>query len=303
MEVIGEFLAISNAVLYSLSNIFNKRALDQMDKDSGMVITLAVNNVINGVGLLALYLAGKWVPLGAGGIFWFVLGGALTSFVGRYLLLESVNINGPSRAGTYKVASPVFTVFIGLFIMSELVNLGTMVGIVTSLLGLWVISIRDLSPKESGKILLNTHWLKRNMGVLIGLASGLAFAIGIASRKVGLQIWPSAMGGAFLGSMTALVLTLVSFRCKGKSIPWREMAGKKAANYIYSGLCTSVAILCFFIALQYTTVTVANVVASVEPLFTIVLAYWMMRKKERITAKLVFGAVLVTIGAALIFIY
>lgn len=303
MEIIGELLAVSNALLYSLSNIFNKRALEQMDKDSGMVITLVINNAFNGLGLLALYLAGKWVPLASGAIVWFVLAGALTSFVGRYLLLESVNINGPSRAGTYKVASPVFTVFIGLFIMSELVNLGSMVGIATSLLGLWIISIRDLSPKDADKKSLNISWLSRNTGVLIGLASGLAFAIGIASRKVGLQIWPSALGGAFLGSMTALILTLISFHCKGKSVPWSEMTGKKAAGYIYSGLCTSVAILCFFIALQYATVTVANVIASVEPLFTVALAYCMLRKKEQITARLIIGAVLVSIGAALIFIY
>lgn len=303
MEIIGELLAVSNAVLYSLSNIFNKRALEQMDKDSGMVITLVVNNAINGLGLLALYLSGKWVPLGAGSLVWFVLAGALTSFVGRYLLFESVNLNGPSRAGTYKVASPVFTVFIGMFIMSEQVNAGSLAGIVISLLGLWIISTRDLSSKDGGKIVPDAGWIKKNIGVIIGLASGLAFAIGIASRKVGLQIWASAMGGAFLGSMTALTLTLLSYQIKGNTIPWRRLAGKKALNYVYSGLCTSVAILCFFIALQFTTVTVANVVASVEPLFTIVLASWMLRKKERITSRLVFGALLVTIGAALIFIY
>ncbi len=303
MEIIGELLAVSNAVLYSLSNIFNKRALDQMDKDSGMVITLVVNNAVNGLVLLALFLSGKWVPLGAGSLIWFVLAGALTSFVGRYLLLESVNINGPSRAGAYKVASPVFTVFIGMFIIGEQINSGSMAGITVSLLGLWVISTRDLSPGGDGGENTNAGWLARNSGVLIGLGSGLAFAVGIAARKVGLQIWPSPVAGAFLGSMTALMLTLASFGYKGGSIKWRDMAGRKAVNYILSGLCTSVAILCFFIALQFTTVTVANVIASVEPLFTIMLAYWMLRKKERITARLICGAALVTVGAALIFIY
>lgn len=303
MEIIGELLAVSNALLYSFSNIFNKRALEQMDKDSGMVITLVVNNLFNGLALLALYLAGRWVPLVDGGIIWFVMAGALTSFVGRYLLLESVNINGPSRAGTYKVASPVFTTFIGMFILSEQVNTGSLAGILISLAGLWVISIRDLPAGEKDKQAANRSWLAGNTGVVIGLASGLCFAIGIASRKVGLQIWPSAMGGAFMGSMTALVLTLASLQARGKKVPWRQMVEKKAVNYMYSGLSTSVAILCFFIALQYTTVTVANVIASVEPLFTIILAYWMLRKKENINTRLVFGAVLVTTGAALIFIF
>jgi drug/metabolite transporter (DMT)-like permease len=302
MEIIGELLAVFNAVLYSLSNIFNRRALDRMDKDSGMIVTLLVNNVIYGIGLLVIYLSGKWASLQPGALVWFVLAGMLTSFLGRYLLFESVKINGPSRAGTYKVASPVFTLFIGMFIIGEQVNRGSLAGAVISLVGLYIISAQDFFRKETA----GGPGKKRkavNTGVLIGLASGLSFAVGIAARKVGLEIWPSAVGGAFIGSLTASALTMISFALTKKSIPWRRLLGKDSVNYVYSGLCTGVAILCFFVALQYATVSIANVVASLEPLFTIVLSYLILRKKEVITGRLVGGALLVTVGAALIFIY
>ncbi|MFZ5634772.1 MAG: DMT family transporter [Bacillota bacterium] len=303
MELTGEILAAANALLFALSSIFNKRALDQMDKDSGMVITLVVNNVINGLGLLAIFLTGRWVPLEAGAIPWFVLAGAFTSFLGRYLIFESVNINGPSRAGAYKVASPVFTLFIGMFILSERINLGSMAGAVISLTGLWIISLRDLTLSNKDRAEPETSWRTRYMGTLVGLGSGLCFAVGMAARKAGIIIWPSALAGAFTGSLTALVLTIVSLYFTKKDIPWRRLAGKESANYIYSGICTSLAVICFFMALQYITVTIANVIASLEPLFTIILAYWILRKKERITTGLAFGSVLVSIGAALIFIY
>jgi len=302
MEIIGELLAVSNAILYSFSNIFNRRALDRMDKDSGMIVTLIVNNAIYALGLIGIYLAGKWAPLQAGALIWFVLAGALTSFLGRYLLFESVRMNGPSRAGTYKVASPVFTLFIGMFIIGEQVNRGSLAGAVISLAGLYIISAQDFFRQEDGKGPGKKRY-SVNTGVLIGLASGLSFAVGIAARKVGLEIWPSAVGGAFLGSLTATVLTFISFSAKKKSIPWKRIIGKDSVNYVYSGICTGVAILCFFVALQYATVTIANVVASLEPLFTIVLSYLILRKKEKITRNLVGGALLVTIGAGLIFIY
>ncbi|MFZ5642437.1 MAG: DMT family transporter [Bacillota bacterium] len=303
MEIIGELLAVSNAILYSLSNIYSRRALDRMDKDSGMIITLVVNNVIYGLCLLAVFMAGKWVPLQWGAVFWFVLAGALTSFMGRYLLLESVKVNGPSRAGTYKVASPVFTLFIGMFIIGEQVNRGSLAGALISLAGLYIISSPDLFRKSADEIKGNKAKRLINMGVVIGLASGLSFAVGIAARKVGLQIWPSAVGGAFLGSATAMAITLFSFQVKKKRIPWSDLLGRNSLNYVYSGVCTSVAILCFFVALQFVTVTIANVVASLEPLFTIALSYWILKKRERITKGLVGGAILVSVGAGLIFIY
>lgn len=303
MEIIGEILAAVNALLFALSSIYNKRALDQMDKDSGMLVTLVVNNAVNGLGLLALYLSGKWVPMEIQGIPWFVLAGAFTSFLGRYLILESVSINGPSRAGAYKVASPVFTLFIGMFILSEELNAGSLSGALISMAGLWIISLRDLAGKEPEKTAGEVNWRVRHMGILVGLGSGLCFALGMASRKVGMLFWPSALAGAFTGSAAALIFTLVTLGVRRKSIPWRRLAGRESLNYAYSGLCTSFAIICFFVSLQYITVSIANVIASLEPIFTIGFAFWMLRKKEKITPRLVLGAVLVTAGAALIFVY
>jgi drug/metabolite transporter (DMT)-like permease len=303
MEITGELLAVANAMLFAFSNVFNKRALEHMDKDSGMVVTLVVNNVINILIITALYLSGKWIPVRVEGIIWFVLAGALTSFVGRYLILESVNINGPSRAGAYKVASPVFTLLIGMFIMREQVNFGSMAGAVISLIGLWIISFRNPEHNSAGEESVNIKRRAGYTGVVIGLGSGLCFALGMASRKVGMTVWPSALAGAFTGSLTAFTLLMISFLLRQKTVSWPRIAEKKALNYVYSGLSTGLAVPCFFLSLHYITLTIAGVIASLEPLFTIGLAYWILREKERITGILIFGAVLVSIGAALIFIY
>ncbi len=299
MERIGELLALSNAILFAFSNIFNRRALDKMDKDSGMIITLMVNNVFNGLGMLLVFLAGNWPPLTWQGVFWFIVSGVATSYFGRDLLFESVKINGPSKASTFKVTSPIFTLLIGTLILGEQVGLGSMIGALVCMLGILVVSLGNVvghgNPAGRKSATL--------VGVLIGIGSGLSFGIGMTTRKLGMQVWPFSLAGAFLGSMTAFSLTLFSFYFRRKAIPWREMVSKKAVDYIYSGICTGVAILCLFLALRYVTVTITNVVASLEPLFTIALTNIMLGSKERISNSLLAGAILVSVGVILIFIY
>ena len=300
MQRIGELLALSNAVLFAFSNIFNKRALDQMDKNSGMIITLIVNNILNALGVLVIYLTGYWPPVNLTGVFWFILSGVFTSYFGRDLLFRSVSINGPSKASTYKVTSPIFTLLIGMFIMNEQVNGGSMIGALICLLGIGIISFAN-TPINSTTLVKGKKIA--GLGVLIGLGSGLSFALGMTTRKLGVQVWPSSLAGALLGSMTAYALTLLSYTINRKTIPWRQMLSKKSVNYIYSGICTGLAILSLFIALKYVTVTITNVISSLEPLFTILLTAIMLRSKGQISIKLVVGALLVALGVILIFIY
>ena len=96
MERVGELLAVANGLLFAFSNIFNKRALDEMDAATGMIVTLVVNNLINAAGLLVIFLGGHWVPLVPRAVVWFVLAGIATSFIGRQVLFASVRMNGPS---------------------------------------------------------------------------------------------------------------------------------------------------------------------------------------------------------------
>jgi len=299
MERVGELLAVANGLLFAFSNIFNKRALDEMDAATGMIVTLVVNNLINAAGLLVIFLGGHWVPLVPRAVVWFVLAGIATSFIGRQVLFASVRMNGPSRAGSYKVAAPLFTVLIGLLILKEKVGTGALVGAGICLAGICVISLRGFSHPR-GEI-PESPW--KSLGPLVGLASALAYAGGMAVRKVGIAVWPSAVGGAEIGSLTAMTLTLVSFAVSGRKIPWSGIFSTKSRHFYYSGICTGLAVLCLFYALKLITVTIANVMAGLEPLFTVGLSYLILRRQEEINAALVSGVLLVTVGVATIFVF
>ncbi|MCF8009838.1 MAG: DMT family transporter [Clostridiales bacterium] len=299
MELIGELLVICTALFFSLSNIYNRRAMEQMDRDHGMIITLIVNNVFYLL-LLAGIIFFNGITINMQAVIWFVLAGAATSFVGRQVLLESIKVNGAPRAGAYKVSSPVFTIIIGIGILGEKINMGSIIGIVICIAGIWFVSVKRINNDSQS----TEKPEKFNFtGLMLGLGSGLAMAVGLATRKVGLDLWSSPVAGALIGSIVGLILMYISFLARGKNIYWKYMLDKRAVNFYYSGLCTSVAILLFFFGIELITVTVANVIASMESIFTVVLSVLMLRSQEKITPSLVAGAALVTFGVSLIFIY
>jgi drug/metabolite transporter (DMT)-like permease len=111
-----------------------------MDTGTGWVITMVVGAVASLASLL-LPLPGRgaamisWVAVA-----WFVMAGVFNTLVGRFVYFRAVMLLGPSRASSWKNATPLYTLVLGFFILGERPTWWAAAGIAAVLAGLMLLT-------------------------------------------------------------------------------------------------------------------------------------------------------------------
>ncbi len=138
-------------------------------------------------------------------------------------------------------------------------------------------------------------------GFAIAILAPILFGLAFVVRKWGLQFYPSAVGGAFIGAAAGMATQLVSDTATGqlrrrlrenlKDIPWW---------FVGAGTFTSVALLAQFLAFEHLPTWVVSLLQGTQVLWTLVLAAAFLKREERIDANLIFSIILVFVGVAAI---
>ena len=298
----GIVYALLSAFFWGIGNIFIKRG-QLLDKtDDGLFISVLLNALL--FLLLTAYLGftGQIPPLNTNGIAFFVLAGLLTTFLGRFFNYASIRRIGPSRASSFKVTSPVFTLIAALTILDEQLVWMQLVGTVSVLIGVWLVTteIGTGAPKTVSAGTGENKMLDRSgrihPGALLGILAAASFGTGHAVRKLGVETLPSPQLGATIGSCIALTAIVLPQLLAGKLIPFLgQNLSKIKRDYVIAGISTTFGQLFLFLAIARTDVSVASVLASTEPLMTLLIAPLLLRS-ERITRLLVVGCLFVMVG-------
>lgn len=302
---LGEGLALFSAACLAMYGILAKKGMAWGDKEVGALITLIVNNLFNLLVLLCYNNWGTFIQLPMRAILFYCGAGLLTSYLGRLLLFNGIERIGPSRAGTFKVASPIYTVLVGIFILGETLSKLELWGILLTMSGLFLVSYTPVPKQQLGylevaataeKVKTNTLW-----GITYGLLSGLAFSAGNIFRKAGMNIVSTPIEGTAIGSLIALLGSGVYLASKGK-LNWREikliLPGMK--YFVAGGVLNSIAVFALFYSLRYIPVSLSNVITAVEPVFLVAFSYLLLRKQEVLRFRMLTGALCSVVGVILI---
>jgi drug/metabolite transporter (DMT)-like permease len=189
----------------------------------------------------------------------------------------SVEQNGASVATVLVYTSAAFTAVLGWLLLKESLSIIKILAVIASLMGCVLVS---------GAYEL-TMWNQSGFGILMGLASGLGYAVyslvgrSFANRKV--NIWTSLLytfgcasvylfifnfiGGDFL---PGTVPTLSGYLWLGDSITgWIVLFSLGAIPTVLGfGLYNA--------SMQYLPSSIANLVATMEPVFTVITAYFLL---------------------------
>lgn len=210
----------------------------------------------------------------------------------------SVERNGAAVATVLIYTSAAFTAVLGWLLLKESLGLIKIFAVTASLIGcIFVSGVYEL-----------TMWKQSSFGILMGLGSGLGYAVyslvgrSFANRKV--NIWTSLLysfGFAtiylfvfnFLGGdkLPGTVPDLSGYLWLGDSvIGWLVLFALGAIPTILGfGLYNA--------SMQYLPSSIANLVATMEPVFTVITAYFLLG--EVLNGTQIFGS-LVIIGAVFI---
>jgi drug/metabolite transporter (DMT)-like permease len=211
----------------------------------------------------------------------------------------SVAVNGAAVSTVLVYSSAGFTVVLGWWLLKERLGVIKVLAAAASLAGCLLIS--DVLRLES--------WLVNPVGILTGLFSGLLYAIysvmGRSASQRGLNPWTT-----LLYTFGSAAILLLSFNLLPGA--WLPGSANSPADMLWLGDSVAGWGLLFLLAagptlagfglynvsLGYLPSSVANLVLSLEPAFTAVIAYFVLG--ERLTMTQLGGSLLILIGVVLL---
>ena len=214
----------------------------------------------------------------------------------------SVSLNGAAVATVLAYCSAGFTALLGWWLLKEDLGWAKILAVSLSLGGCVLVS-GALDPAA---------WRANLLGILTGILSGLFFAIytlmGRSAAKRGLNPWTTLLYTFGLAAVYLLVLNLMP----GKFLPGMAARpadllwlGKSIAGWGVLFLLAAGPTLGGFglynMSLTYLPSSVVNLIATLEPAFTAVIAYFLLG--ERLTPVQIAGSLLIIAGVVFLRVY
>ncbi len=269
--------------------------------------------------LLAVALAVAWavypVDLRWSGVIYFAVAGLLGPFAGRSLNFLAIQRVGATRTASLGMSESLFAAALAWMILGQTLSALTLVGVVVLVVGMGLFvnetgrTFRQVGaplPVEGGGVAIDTSLPTGTtaVGTAIGLASGFLFSIAGIMRQLGIDLVPSAVLGAAVGTFVALLVTLINVVRARQLRDVLRVEAREAVPLAMSGVLASAGMVCFFLALQLGgELAVSSALKNLTPLFTFALAALFLAHVERITARVgllvavvVAGAVIMTLG-------
>jgi len=214
----------------------------------------------------------------------------------------SVSLNGAALATVLVYCSVAFTALLGWWLLKERLGWVKLLAVAFSLGGCALVS-GALHPAA---------WSVYLMGILTGMLSGLCYAtyslMGRFASQRGLNPWTTLFYTISFAAAFLLLLNLLP----GELLPGPTtngtdlfMVGSRPAGWgVLLLLAVGPTVLGFGlynVSLGYLPSSVANLIATLEPVFTAVIAYLLLG--ERLTGMQLTGSLMILAGVALLRVY
>jgi drug/metabolite transporter (DMT)-like permease len=297
----GYLIALASAAALSTTAVF-VRVLTQTYRAPALVLALWRDGIVSLTLFLVLMI---WRPklLRVNRKLWFylVLYGLLQAIFNAFWTL-SVAMNGAAISTVLVYSSAAFTALLGWWFLKESLNWGKILAVALSIGGC-VLVAGAFDP---------SIWKANWIGFLVGLVSGLSYAIyslmGRSASQRGLNPWTTVF---YTFGIAAVFLFFFNL------LPWKILPGMalRPSDFLWLEKdLTGWGILLFLAmgptllgfglyntSLVYLPSSVANLIATSEPSFTAVVAYLFLG--EMLTSVQIWGSLMIMAGVVVLRIF
>jgi len=311
-DVAGIALAAGALVLFSVNIVIMRFAMAKLDLDVGFIIAMSVNLLV-----CALFFAfqvawrGSLPPWDGVAFAMFALAGVFSTYLGRWFLYESVARLGPAKASTFQVSSPLFAVAIAWVFLHEVLNGAAIVGMAIAVIGLALVgSVVQRKPQRRvaapADITLPNEPRRRSLalvqsGLLLGIGSSMAYAIGNVLRAAAVRRWSEAIAGALIGAAAGVALQFATDRSSLRRLRSLRTANRAGlALYTACGVLTITAQTLVIASMAYIPVSITALITLCTPLLVFPLSYFLLRNEEQLSLATLAGSLVTLSGMALL---
>ena len=286
---------------FASSAVLSRQGLQAVFPLPGVMVSLIFSFLFAGImALLFAFSDIGSIPQAA--LLWILGLGIVNYFGGRTQNFLSVNLIGASRASLFVASQAPFAALFAVAFTGEslhlLVGLGT-VGVVGGLIFASGTSI--LEGWRGDKIFV--------LGYLMALGAGASYGATNVMAKQTLEVFDSPLVITMLSMLVGmLVLAPLVGASTAQSGVHREK-GQGFSKNLWSlrwvalaGIASGIAVISLYFAVQRADVVVISPIVSSSPLITLFLAHVFLTRLERVTKRLLFGALLTVGGVVLVVI-
>lgn len=214
----------------------------------------------------------------------------------------SVALNGAAVSTVLAYSSAAFTALLGWWLLKERLSWAKVLAVTLSLIGCALVS----------EAIYPAAWRTNLIGILTGLFSGLLYAfyslMGRSAALRGLNPWTTVLYTFAFAAAFLLIFNLLP-----SGMP--SVAASGLADFLWLGNAWTGWLILFFLAagptvlgfglynlsLGYLPSSVANLILTLEPVFTAIIAYALLG--ERMKAIQIAGSLLILAGIVILRVY
>jgi DME family drug/metabolite transporter len=286
--MIGIFLALLAALIYSLGAVLVRKRVHESNLISVSFVITVVSNVV----LWPLtFMFTDLRTVNYEGILFFAIAGILAPGIHRILYYKGISVLGASINASIFATYPIYTSTLAVLLLKEAFTPLNGIGVVCVSCGVIYLE-RSLSEPGIGKKRIS----KRSL--VFPFLAGLAIALSQIIRKHGLNIYSEPLLVVSIGNFVSFMLysVLTIFYSERKS----RVSSKDFRLFWKAGVCLAVAWLFISYALSVENASVVAPLLQTQPLFILLFTYLYLKEVERISPKLILGAILIVIGVILV---
>tara|TARA_A100001037_G_scaffold238275_1_gene217662 strand:- start:23308 stop:24177 length:870 start_codon:yes stop_codon:yes gene_type:complete len=284
---IGELMAASSAIIAALAHISIRQG---MRTASPLLAALIVNTVVSTGGLTVCFYQDSFSELSLKTVIWFVAMGIAGPGFGRIMRLIGINKVGLNPSVTISAITPFWVTFIAIFILRENPTFWDILGTISIVSGVIILSVRFNSTKKI------SDWFQK--GVIFPILASIAYALAPVFAKLALNEQKIPMAGLGIGFLVGNIFLLlcspilkqnVSVRNR-PDIGWILLSG--IFNFCSSSLLIN--------AIMISPVSIAIPLSRTAPIWLLIFSYLFLWKLEKITKQIVMATVLIVLGGIFI---
>ena len=268
--------------------------MQQVGSRAGTLISLATGFVI--ISVVAWGMDSQALfAVSPSTILWFVLLGLIQFPGGRFLNYTGIRLAGVARATSISGTSPLFAALLAILFLGEQVTSSIVLGTVAVAAGLaLVMSQRGVFPSTQSQEVQPSKTGRVAIGLLCAVAGAAAYGTGHAiARHVVTTAAPAPVTATytlFFGMLFLFVISVPHLKRDLQAPRWALIMMALA------GVCSSFGIFLMYTALARAPVMLASPIVATYPLIAMTFTHIFLQRLERVTLRMVLGAILVTVG-------
>ncbi len=306
-------VAIASAFCFAVAEMFTRNALRFSTPISASILSIAGQFILL---TILLALTGKFSSLHGEGVLWFLLAGFMNPFLFVAFYFVGIQRIGVARSAPIKGTAPIYAVVFAAGVLGERLSGVQYLGIAMVVGGIIFISAEGWAGEgrtgsgdskggsagggKGGRAGSGpAAGRPRKMDFLFPLLAGVSGGVASVLFKLSMQKLPSPMVGVWLGTVVALLLFPIlafffpkeqRYRASRRAYPW----------LIGNGVAISAAMYTLILSVGLGEVAIAFTLVQTSPLLVIAMSAIFLRKLERVTPRIIFGAILTVSGGVLV---